>query len=156
MEETGKEFGYGLSYTTFSISDVSLSSKDFKGSITVKATVKNTGSVAGKQVVQLYLSAPTQVIDKPAQELKGYAKTNLLNPGDAQTVTFTLTAADLASFQTDKSAWIADAGEYKVKVGTSSRNTENAVTFSLAKAIVTEKTHTALSPVAPVEELKNK
>ena len=150
------EFGYGLSYTTFNISDVSLSSKDFKGSITVKATVKNTGSLAGKQVVQLYLSAPTQVIDKPVQELKGFVKTGIINPGESQTVTFTLTAADLASFQTDKSAWIADAGEYKVKVGTSSRNTENAVTFSLAKDIVTEKTHTALSPVAAVEELKNK
>jgi beta-glucosidase len=118
--------------------------------------VTNTGDVAGKEVVQLYLSAPAKNIDKPEQELKAFAKTDLLAPGQSQFLVFTLHAGDLASFYTGKSAWIADAGEYKVKVGTSSRNIEKTVSFTLAKPIVTEKTNTSLTPVAPIKEWKGK
>jgi len=150
------EFGYGLSYTTFKVSDVNVSSPDFKGSVTVKATVQNTGSLAGKEVVQLYLSAPTPDIDKPEQELKAFAKTGLLAPGQSQFIIFTLRASDLASFHTDKSEWVADAGEYKVNVGTSSRNIAKTVSFKLANAIVTEKTHNSLTPQVAIDELKNK
>lgn len=150
------EFGYGLSYTNFKFSDINVSSKNFKGSVTVKVTVKNTGSVAGKEVVQLYLSAPNQNIDKPEQELKAFAKTGLLAPGQSQFLVFTLHASDLASFYTDKSAWIADAGEYKVKIGASSRDIAKTVSFNLAKTIVTEKTHPALTPQVAIDELKNK
>jgi beta-glucosidase len=150
------EFGYGLSYTKFKFSDIKVSSPNFNGSITVKVTVKNTGIVAGKEVAQLYLSAPAQNIDKPESELKGFAKTGLLAPGQSQFMVFTLHPADLASFYTDQSAWIADAGEYKVKIGSSSRNTEKTVSFNLAKAIVTEKVHPVLKPEVPIAELKNK
>jgi len=150
------EFGYGLSYTQFKISDVKLSSPDFKGSITVKVSVKNTGFLSGKEVVQLYLSAPAQNIDKPEQELKGFAKTGLLAPGQSQFLVFTLHASDLASFYTDKSEWIADAGEYKVKIGTSSRDIAKTVSFNLANDIVTEKTHASLTPEVPINELQNK
>jgi len=150
------EFGYGLSYTKFKISDVKVSSPTFTGSITVKATVKNTGTLSGKEVVQLYLSAPAQNIDKPEQELKGFVKTGLLAPGQSQFLIFTLHARDLASFYTDKSAWIADAGEYKVNVGTSSRDIAKTVSFTLAKDIVTEKTNTSLTPQVAIDELKNK
>jgi beta-glucosidase len=133
-----------------------VSSPNFNGSITVKVTVKNIGKVAGKEVAQLYLSAPTQNIDKPESELKGFAKTGLLAPGQSQFIIFTLHPADLASFYTDQSAWIADAGEYKVKIGSSSRNIEGTVSFNLAKAIVTEKVHPVLKPEVPIDELKNK
>jgi len=150
------EFGYGLSYTKFKLSDIKASAADFKGSITVKVTVKNTGKVAGKQVVQLYLSAPAQNIDKPESELKAFAKTALLAPGQSQFLVFTLHAADLASFYTDKSEWIADAGEYKIKVGTSSTDIAKTVSFKLASPIVTEKVHTALTPQVTINELKNK
>jgi beta-glucosidase len=150
------EFGYGLSYTKFKFSDAKVSSKDFKGSVTVKVTVTNTGSVAGKEVVQLYVSAPNKNIDKPEQELKAFAKTGLLAPGQSQFLVFTLHASDLASFYTDKSAWIADAGEYKVKIGASSRDIEKTVSFNLAKDIITEKTHTSLTPEVPIDELKSK
>lgn len=150
------EFGYGLSYTKFKFSDVKVSSPDFKGSITVKVSVKNTGKVAGKEVVQLYLSAPNNNIDKPESELKAFAKTGLLAPGQSQFMVFTLHAFDLASFYTDKSAWVADAGEYKVKIGSSSRQIEETAKFNLAKAIVTEKTHTALTPQVAIDALKNK
>ena len=150
------EFGYGLSYTTFSIGDAKISAPDFKGSETITVSVKNTGSAAGKQVVQLYLSAPAQSIDKPESELKAFAKTGLLAPGESQTLTFTLRPADLASFYTDKAAWVADAGDYKVKIGSSSKNIEQTLSFNLAKEIVTEKTHTSLTPQVTISELKNK
>jgi beta-glucosidase len=150
------EFGYGLSYTKFKISDVKASSPAFNGSITIKATVKNTGKVAGKEVVQLYLTAPNQTLDKPAQELKGFAKTGLLAPGQSQFLTFTLHASDLASFYTDKSAWVADAGEYKVSIGSSSRDIAKTVSFKLAKDIVTEKTHASLLPQVTIDEVINK
>jgi beta-glucosidase len=150
------EFGYGLSYTEFKFGDIKVSDKDFKGSITVKVTVKNTGKVAGKEVVQLYVGAPAQNIDKPEDELKAFAKTGLLAPGQSQFLVFTLHAKDLSSFYTDKSEWIADAGEYKVKVGASSREIAKTVSFNLPKAIVTEKTHPALLPQVTIDELKNK
>jgi len=150
------EFGYGLSYTTFEIGDAAISSSNFVGSVTLKVTVKNTGNVAGKEVVQLYLSAPAQNLDKPESELKGFAKTDLLAPGQSQTIVFTLKAADLASFNTDKSAWIADAGQYNVKIGTSSKNIAKTVSFSLAAPLVTETTHTSLVPQVTINELKNK
>jgi beta-glucosidase len=150
------EFGYGLSYTKFKFSDVKVSSPNFKVSISVKVTVKNTGDVAGKQVVQLYLSAPAKNIDKPEDELKAFAKTNLLEPGQSQFLVFTLHPLDLASFYTKRSAWIADAGEYKVKVGSSSRNIEETVSFKLGKPIVTEKVQPALVPQQVIKELKNK
>lgn len=150
------EFGYGLSYTSFKISDVKVSAPDFKNSISVKITVKNTGKVAGKQVVQLYLSAPNTTIDKPEQELKAFAKTGLLAPGQSQFIVLTLKASDLASFHTDKSEWVADAGEYKVNVGSSSREIAKTVSFKLAKDIVTEHTHNSLTPQVAIDEMINK
>jgi beta-glucosidase len=150
------EFGYGLSYTKFKFSDVKVSSPNFNGSITVKVTVTNTGYLNGKEVVQLYLAAPIKNINKPEDELKAFAKTNSLAPGQSQFMVFTLHPSDLASFYTDKSAWIADAGEYKVKIGSSSRNIEGTASFKLANAIVTEKVHPALKPEVAIDELKNK
>jgi len=150
------EFGYGLSYTKFKFSDVKISAPDFKNSISVSVAVKNTGKVAGKEVVQLYLSAPTATLDKPTQELKAFAKTNLLAPGQTQVIILTLHANDLASFYTDKSAWVADAGEYKVMIGSSSRDIAKTVSFKLAKEIVTEKTHKSLTPEVAIDEVINK
>jgi beta-glucosidase len=150
------EFGYGLSYTSFKISDVKVSAPDFKNSISVKVTVKNTGKVAGKQVVQLYLSAPNTSIDKPEQELKAFAKTGLLAPGQSQFIVLTLKASDLASFHTDKSEWVADAGEYNVKIGSSSREIAKTVSFKLGSDIVTEKTHNSLTPQVAIDEMINK
>jgi len=150
------EFGYGLSYTTFKVSDVKLSSTDFKGSISVTLSVKNTGKVAGKEVVQLYLGAPTATLDKPAQELKAFAKTGLLAPGQTQLITLTLYTADLASYYTDRNSWVADAGEYKVHVGTSSREIVKTESFKLAKEIVVEKTHDSMKPEVAIDEMMNK
>src|SRR5690606_11883084 len=114
------EFGYGLSYTNFEYGKLNLSAGKFKDQLTVTLEVKNTGKVAGREVVQLYLSAPAKTMDKPEKELKGFAKTGLLQPGQSETITFTLDARALSSFDTGKTAWVAEAGKYTVKVGASS------------------------------------
>lgn len=149
------EFGYGLSYTDFTYSDLQLSSTTFKDKVTVSLTVTNSGKVAGKEVVQLYLSAPSTKLDKPSAELKGFAKTNKLNPGESQKITFTLAARDLASYQTKTNSWVADAGTYTVNIGTS-QATKKSASFKLAKEIVVEKTNKVLVPKVPVTELVNK
>jgi len=150
------EFGYGLSYTTFSYSALKLSSYTFKNKITATLIVTNTGKIAGKEVVQLYLSAPEKFLEKPSEELRAFAKTDLLKPGESQTITFQLNARDLASYDTDKSSWIADAGTYKVKVGASSRDIKLTKVFRLAKDMVVEKAHKILAPNITINELKKK
>jgi beta-glucosidase len=150
------EFGYGLSFTTFSYSDLKLSSSKFKDKLTAKVTITNVGKVAGKEVVQLYLSAPVKSIDKPTEELKVFSKTKLLNPGESQIITFILNPKDLASFYTSQSAWMADAGNYIVKIGASSENIKLTKSFTLSKELIIEKVNKALAPQVQINELKKK
>lgn len=91
------DFGYGMSYTTFSFGPVKLSNSKFEDKVTASVTVTNTGKVAGKEVVQLYVSAPKQKLKKPESELRAFAKTKLLKPGESQVVSFTLVSKDLGS-----------------------------------------------------------
>lgn len=149
------EFGYGLSYTSFNYSDLRLSSKDFNGNITAAITITNTGKVAGKEVVELYLSAPATSVDKPAAELKAFAKTGLLNPGQSQTIRFTLQPKDLASFDTRRSSWVADAGSYTVSAGASSLDIKQSASFVLSKELVVEKVNKVLAPQVSIAELKH-
>ncbi len=148
------EFGYGLSYTNFSYSNLKLSSASFNGTITVTVDVTNTGKVAGKEVVQLYLSAPSVKLNKPAEELKAFAKTSLLQPGQTQTITFVLEPKELASFDTNSTSWIAEAGKYNVKIGASSLNIKQTATFNLTKELVVEKCFKVLAPKVEISELK--
>lgn len=148
------EFGYGLSYTKFYYGNVKLSSSNFNKKFTATVTVKNSGTTAGKEVVQLYISAPSNKLDKPAEELKGFAKTKLLNPGESETIMFTINAADLASFDTNSTSWIAEAGTYTVKVGASSLDIKSKASFTLAKDIVTEKVHKVIVPQVEIKEFK--
>ena len=149
------EFGYGLSYSDFTYSDLKLSSPSFTDKLTASVTVTNSGKAAGKEVVQLYISAPTNKLDKPATELKGFAKTGILKPSESQTFTFTITAKDLASYQTKTNEWVADAGTYTVKIGTS-QTVKQSASFKLAKEIITEKTNKVLVPKAAINELMSK
>jgi beta-glucosidase len=144
------EFGFGLSYTKFEYSGLKVASPEFKGKQTVTVTVKNKGNIAGREVVQLYVSAPASKIDKPKAELKGFAKTKLLQPGESQTITLTLNARDLSSFNTETSAWIADAGKYEVLIGASSADIKLNGTFNLKKAIVSEKVNNVIAPQVPI------
>ncbi len=151
------EFGYGLSYTKFEIGKTTLISKlNTDKTVSVTVPVKNTGSVAGKQVVQLYISSPAKSIDKPEQELRAFGKTKLLQPGEEQTLTLTVNVADLASYHTDKSEWITDAGTYTLKIGASSRDIKQSMIFMIPTTIVTEKDHKAFEPPIAISELKNK
>ena len=149
------EFGYGLSYTTFDYSGLTLGSKTFTNKMTVSVTIKNTGKTAGKEVAERYNSATSKSIDKPKEELKGFGKTNLLQPGESQTITLTINSKDLASFIPNKNAWIAEAGKYKVAVGSSSLDIKKTAEFSLVKEKVVEKTNPAFAPDLKFSDLKH-
>lgn len=148
------EFGFGNSYTTFNYSDVKLSSSVFNNAMTVSVTVKNTGKTAGKEVVQVYLSAPSKSIDKPKEELKAFAKTKELKPGESETLQLVLSPKDLASFLENKNAWIAEAGTYKVLVGASSLDIKKTAEFTVSNEIVVEKVKKAFERDTPFKELK--
>ncbi len=135
-------FGFGLSYTEFEISGAICGESD--GNITVAANVKNIGSVSGKEVVQLYYSAPQGKLGKPALELAAFKKTKLLNPGEAETVALSFAVKDMASFddlgKIEKSAYVLEKGDYKFYLGNSSRNLEKlGYEYKLEEDTVTEK-----------------
>ncbi len=146
-------FGYGLSYTSFSYRNLKLSSTQMNGKIKASITIQNTGKTAGREVVQLYITAPGKRMNKPAIELKAFAKTRLLAPGEKQTLQFVLTTADLASFDPKLSAWVAESGEYQVKAGASSLNILQTARFTLSQETITEKCNKVMLPEVPVQEL---
>ena len=148
------EFGYGLSYTSFELNNVHIGKARADGSVEVRCRLKNTGRLAGRQVVQMYISAPHLKLDKPVQELKAFAKSSLLEPGEWELMTFTLTCNDLASFHPGESAWVSEAGRYKVKLGFSSRDIQKTGFFELKKAFVVEKTNRVLQPEVEFDEFK--
>ena len=143
-------FGYGLSYTSFAYGDLTLSSDTFTGSVTASVKVTNTGKVAGKEVAQLYLSAPAGAVVKPKHELKGFAKTSLLAPSASEVLSFELDARALSSFVDAERAWVADAGEYKVEVGASSRDIKATASFTLAERQVVQPVIANLAPEKPL------
>ena len=98
-------------------------------------------------------SAPQQKLKKPSVELKGFAKTRLLKPGESQTVSFTLTSKDLASFDPSTSSWIAEAGTYSVKVAASVSDIGSSAKLSLSKDVVAEKSRRMLAPVVELKEI---
>lgn len=154
-KKTAYEFGYGLSYTNFAYSNLKLSATNFTNKLTATVTITNTGKVAGKEAVQLYLSAPGKTLDKPSEELKAFAKTALLLPGKSQTISFTITAEDLASFDSNRSSWIAEAGKYILKIGASSTNIKQSASFSLPEELIIEKVNKVLMPQVAINELKH-
>ncbi len=150
---TAYEFGFGLSFTTFEYSELKLSDTNFESKITVTIKIKNTGKVAGKEVVQLYLAAPQSQIEKPIRELKSFAKTKLLQPGESQQFSFELDKYSLASFWSGKSSWIADKGNYEVQIGASSKDIKLKASFNLQKDIIVEEVHDVLYPNFIMKEL---
>jgi len=148
------EFGYGLSYTKFDYSNIKISNSIFTDKLTVTVDVTNTGTTAGKEVVELYLAAPASAIGKPVKELKAFGKTDLLQPGTKVQMSFTINKIDLCSFSESQSAWVADAGAYKVHIGASSKNIKQSIEFNLPKNIVVKKVNNVLAPVEIIEEIK--
>jgi beta-glucosidase len=152
-KDVAYEFGYGLSFTQFEYANLKLGSEEFKDTVTFSVDVKNVGPVAGREVVQVYLSAPAERLNKPREELVAFAKTGLLEPGLSQTLNFELSARDLASFVTAESSWIAEAGQYEVKIGASSRDIRQSAFFTLSKDIVVKKASRALSPQREMDRM---
>lgn len=111
--EVSYPFGFGLSYTSFAYSEPSAKRRGNTYTASIKVT--NTGSVAGREVIQLYVTAPAGMLDKPERELKAFAKTGELAPGESQTVEMTFTAYDLASFDETASAFVTDKGTYTAR-----------------------------------------
>ena len=144
-------FGYGLSYTTFEYSDAKIAQKNDIYDVTV--TIKNTGTFEGKEVVELYISAPdNKAANKPAKELKAFAKTKLLKPGESETLTLSITAPELASFDEAASAWIVAEGEYQFLIGASSQDIKATLTAP-AKSFVT-KAHDVMKPEVKLNLLR--
>lgn len=123
-------FGYGLSYTNFSYSGITLSSNTTTSGQTIKATVtvSNTGDYDGEEVVQLYIYDPVASVTQPVKKLKGFQKI-LLKKGESKEVTFSITSEELKFFNSDLK-WVAEPGQFKVYIGTSSATT-NEASFTL-------------------------
>lgn len=147
--EVSYPFGYGLSYTTFSYSKPTVKAKN--GGFEATITVKNTGKVAGKEIVQIYVSAPDGGLIKPSEELKAFGKTKLLQPGESQTLTFTVDAYTLASFNEQASEWQTAAGKYTVKFAASATDVRASATFNGKQA--KWKVENLLAPDQPLNEL---
>lgn len=144
-------FGYGLSYTTFEYSDANIARKGDNYEVSV--TVKNSGECEGKEVVELYISAPdSKAANKPAKELKAYAKTKNLKPGESETLTLNVAAADLASFDEASSAWVVAEGEYQFLVAASVQDIKATLKASV-KGQQT-KAHDVLKPEVKLNLLK--
>ena len=146
-------FGYGKSYTTFEYSKPVV--KATADGFTATITVKNTGSAAGKEAVQLYVAAPAGGLEKPAFELKGFAKTKTLAPGEAQTLTINVDKYTLASFNEAASAWETAAGTYKVMFGANAMDIRGTGEYKLKKA-ESWKVNNVLAPAQPVNEMSIK
>ena len=121
-------FGFGLSYTRFEMGDINVNENE--GKIYASVTVTNTGDVAGKEVVQLYYSAPQGKLGKSAVELGAFKKTEILNPGESQKIELSFNINDMASYddtgKCEKSAYVLEGGEYAFYIGNSVRNTTKA------------------------------
>lgn len=145
-------FGFGLSYTTFEMGKPSVKANG--KNIEVSVTIKNTGKVAGKQVAQVYVTAPKGAYEKPAKELKAFGKTRELKPGESQTLKMTLEKRDLASFDEANSQWKVDAGNYLFQVGTDVKSIKGTATLKVTE--YTEKTSRACAPNVQLNYLKQK
>lgn len=157
-EEVVYPFGYGLSYTTFEHSDI-VAHND-ANYITISCKVTNTGNTAGKEIVQIYYSAPEVRLTKPAKELCGFAKTHLLAPGESTRIAITFAINDMASFDDcgaiSQSCYVLEQGTYRFFVGSNVRDAQLIdYTFILDSDIITETLHSYCKPEKLDKRLKS-
>lgn len=136
-------FGYGMSYTSFEYGKTNVE-KDGNGNIKVSVNVRNNGKMAGKEVVQVYVSAPGKDMDKPARELKGFAKTKRLAVGESETVTINIPFESLASFNDQSNCWQVESGVYKVMVAKNAADLKPMTTTVYEEGKITENVRPCL------------
>ena len=155
-------FGYGLSYTEFRLGTPEVEVNGAQ--VTVRTTVENIGTVAGRQVVQVYLSKPAVKLDEPKQELCAFAKTRELAPGETQTLTCSFALPEMAAYDAETAAYLLEAGDYLVRVGVSSAETAPAAVLHLDKTVTTLQVKNVLGstdftdlavPAAPIRRPEN-
>ena len=145
-------FGYGKSYTEFEMKTINVTADEKQ--VQVEVEVTNIGDkYPGKEVVQVYYSAPDGIMEKPTQELAGFAKTRLLAPGEKDVVTITFATTDMASFDAYDAAWVMEEGEYTIRVGNSSRNTEAVAVIDLDEQVTTLQLKRLMRDTIAVREL---
>ncbi len=149
-------FGFGLSYTAFEIKDAKYSKDESSDVYEIEVTVLNTGAVAGKKAVQIYLTAPCGKLGKPKVVLVGFAKTKLINPGESDTVKIKVTERDLSSYDESISAFVMEAGLYDLRVGFNCRDIKSFAKFVLDSDCLIEKTADALKPIVEFDRLTAK
>ena len=144
-------FGYGLSYTTFEYSNAEIKQKNDIYDVSV--TIKNIGDREGKEVVEVYVAAPdSKAANKPAKELKAFAKTKSLKPGEIETLTLSITTDQLASFDEAASAWVVAEGEYQFLVAASAQDIKATLTAPVKNQSV--KAHDVLRPQSTMNLLR--
>ena len=151
-KQAGYPFGFGLSYTDFAVfgASASISGQD----IVVSAKVRNCGNFDGKEVLQLYVSAPSTEMDMPERELKGFKKTSLLKPGEEETLVITVPLKALSSFSEEKTAYLLSRGYYILKLGTSSENTDNIAAVCIPESRLTKLVYEELPLAQPLDVMK--
>lgn len=150
-------FGFGLSYTDFSVEMTSF--VEDEDAVCAEVTVKNTGNTAGKEVVQLYVSAPQGALGKPAKELKAYAKTDVIAPGASASVSLTVPKSAMASYDDSgctghKSCYVLEAGNYGVWIGTDVRSAVQTASFEVTATVVTGQLEEVLAPTEKFERFR--
>ncbi len=150
-------FGYGLSYTTFNTNTdkVRINDKD----ITIAVTVKNTGKVKGKEVVQVYYGAPQGKLGKPVKQLAAFAKTGVLYPGESQKITLSFNTEDMASYDDSgitghDSCYVMEAGDYNIYVGTDAHTCKEEGVYKLKKTKVVQQLSEVLAPTRPLRRMR--
>ncbi len=137
-KEVSFPFGFGLSYTSFTYSFPTI--KQENNQYIISVDIQNTGEYAGKEVVQLYVTAPkNESYAKPLKELKDFIKTKKIEPGETTTVTFTLNTEDLASYDESQHAWVVDEGLYQFLIGSSSKDIHNTLKIEVASVVIPTK-----------------
>lgn len=149
--EAAYPFGYGLSYTSFALEPIGFEYD--RQSVRISVEVTNTGPVAGKEVVQIYVQEPDGLLEKPSRKLVGFSKTRALAPGDRQVLEFEIHNEQLASFRTGGASWIMEEGTYVFFAGTSIKQTVAAGSFQLDETKTIRVVKNRMSPPLPIRTL---
>ena len=147
-------FGFGLSYSRFTYGQprVSMPKTGQSGVLDIDVDVRNSGAVAGKESVQIYLAAPKAASNTPVKELRAFAKTKLLRPGELQTLRIHLEPMDWASYNVSAARWVIPAGAYQIMVGASSQDIRGTASFEQKQEIVVQQVSPQLRPASPITE----